>query len=132
MKLWYKASPGTIDKWDDCPYIANGAPDQYQIYIALADSGFPTMVTTADRGTFINYATHPGIIAYGEIIGSSNVADWTEQTINLTYRSLDRIPTHIIVVASACRYGDYFTGSTTSKLWVDDFVLEYDSNIVTQ
>ncbi|MCD8261594.1 MAG: PCMD domain-containing protein, partial [Bacteroides sp.] len=46
--------------------------------------------------------------------------------ILLDYKSLDRIPTHIIVVCTASKYGDFFTGSTSSILWLDDFELIYE------
>ena len=36
------------------------------------------------------------------------------------------VPTHLVLVCSASRYGDYFTGSRDSKMWVDDFELIYD------
>ena len=38
----------------------------------------------------------------------------------------DRKPTHIVVVCSASRWGDYFIGSTSSVLVVDDLELIYD------
>ena len=31
-----------------------------------------------------------------------------------------------MIVCSASRWGDYFTGSTKSEMWVDDFELIYD------
>ena len=37
-----------------------------------------------------------------------------------------RVPTYIVVVASASKYGDYFTGGDGSVLFIDDFSLEYD------
>ncbi len=36
------------------------------------------------------------------------------------------MPTHLIVVCSASRWGDYFTGSTDSCLLVDDLELIYE------
>jgi hypothetical protein len=36
------------------------------------------------------------------------------------------VPTYLIVVCSASKYGDYFTGGAGSVLYVDDFSLEYD------
>ena len=40
--------------------------------------------------------------------------------------SSNRKPTDIILVGSASRYGDYFTGSTGSTLWLDDLELIYE------
>ena len=34
---------------------------------------------------------------------------------------------YLIVVASASKYGDYFTGSKSSVMYVDDFSLIYGS-----
>ena len=31
-----------------------------------------------------------------------------------------------MIVCSASRWGDYFTGSTQSEMWLDDFELLYD------
>jgi hypothetical protein len=66
------------------------------------------------------------VVAYGEMPLPNSVSEWTEFKIDLEYRSTNRVPTHIIVVCSASRYGDYFTGSTSSVLWLDDFELMYD------
>ncbi|MCF0174591.1 MAG: PCMD domain-containing protein, partial [Bacteroidales bacterium] len=50
---------------------------------------------------------------------------WIEVEIPLDYRSVTRRPTHIIVSAASSILGDYFTGSSTSILWLDDLKLEY-------
>ncbi len=118
--------------------LVNGDTDRYQIYIALVDGADydPTAdgadggnhwhtVDTADMaGTGIDYTTDSRVIGYGSYDSDENVVVWTEKTIEIVYRS-DRTPTHIVVVASASMYGDYFTGSTSSVLTVDDFVLVY-------
>lgn len=44
----------------------------------------------------------------------------------IDYRSLTRIPNYIVIVASASKYGDYFTGSTGSTMWLDDLELIYE------
>ena len=46
--------------------------------------------------------------------------------VELDYNSTSRVPTRIMIVASASYYGDYFQGSTSSKMWLDDITLEYD------
>ena len=70
------------------------------------------------------------IIAYGEWDITSTVqgtdGGLMEFEIPLDYRSLDRIPTYIVVVASASKYGDYFTGSGSSTMWIDDLELVYE------
>ena len=55
-----------------------------------------------------------------------NIDEWTEFTIPIEYTATDRVPTHILIVCSSSRWGDYFTGCDKSELWVDDFELLYD------
>lgn len=67
------------------------------------------------------------VIAYGTISEeeAKGTGEWQEFTIDLKYRDITRIPKYIIVVASASKYGDYFTGSTSSLMYIDDFELIY-------
>ena len=46
--------------------------------------------------------------------------------IKLDYKSTQRIPRYILIVASSSKYGDYFTGGAGSTLWLDDLELLYD------
>ena len=76
--------------------------------------------------------TGEGIIAYGEMVlkgevqGSDN--GLLEFFIPLDYRSTERIPTSIILVASASRYGDYYIGAKNSVMWLDDLELIYEES----
>jgi hypothetical protein len=82
--------------------------------------------------------TKGGTIANGDIViyhdgydinrGGKKTEDtgvWKEYTIPIVYNDMDVIPTHIIISCSASQYGDYFVGSTSSRLWLDDFELIY-------
>ena len=68
------------------------------------------------------------VIAYGELVlkESTKGEGLIPFEIDLDYKATDRVPTRIIIVASASYYGDYFQGSTSSKMWLDDITLEYD------
>ena len=46
--------------------------------------------------------------------------------IEIEYRSTAIIPTYIMVTCASSKYGDYFTGSTSSVLYVDQLSLDYD------
>lgn len=72
------------------------------------------------------------VIAYGTISEeeAKGTGEWQEFTIDLKYRDITRIPKYIIVVASASKYGDYFTGSTKSVMYIDDFELIYGNEPV--
>lgn len=128
---WFQYTAGKVDYYGDSTpenaLVKDGGTDMCAIYIALSDANAPYTVNTSE-GNFVDYANDPHIIAYGEIPVSECVTTngWKEFTINLTYRDLTRKPKYIIVVASASKYGDYFTGSTGSLMYLDDFELIYD------
>ena len=79
--------------------------------------------------SFVSKIFHP-IIAYGElpIEKSRGQAEFAEFTIDFEYRSLERIPKYIIIVASSSRYGDYFEGRENSQMWLDDLQLVYPNS----
>ena len=137
LKGWVKYNCGTIDcvpsggtggktpnvgeQDGGIIYIAIGDWD-YNIYGGTAES--PVLVDTRDEKTFFG-PQNEGIIAYGEIRFNES-CEWYEFDIPLEYRNFDRKPTHIIIVCTSSRYGDYFVGSTQSKMWIDDFELMFD------
>ncbi len=151
LKGWFKYTRGnSIDRGDD-PYkseLQNSGGDQCAIYIALADNDGLAADKIAPAAAFeidnrlgadepenfkykntIDFSdSNPNIIAYGTITETEakGTGSWQEFTIDLEYRSLTRIPKYIIVVASASKYGDFFTGSTSSVMYIDDFELVYD------
>lgn len=135
---WFRYTAGTVDYYGDSTpgdaLVQDGGTDMCAIYIALSDADAPYTVNTRD-GNFVDYANDPNIIAYGElpVADCASTGDnWKEFTINLEYRDLKRIPKYIIVVASASKYGDYFTGSTGSVMYIDDFELVYDGQPVVK
>lgn len=114
--------------------LQSGDPDNGAIYIAVGDwtaaeyggdEESPVRIDTRDAGTFFSSAS-PAVIGYGEWILSESVDEWTEFTIPLKYVSTSRRPTHLIIVCSASRWGDYFTGSTDSRMIIDDLELIYE------
>ena len=108
--------------------LSKGDMDVCSIYIALAKKQYT--VDNTDTDTFIDFKGDNNIIAYGEVpvkeCVSTNGA-WKEFTINLEYKTQEKPgDMHLIIVASASKYGDYFTGGDGSVLYVDDFELIYD------
>lgn len=149
LKGWFKYNRGTnVDNGDD-PYkseLTKSGGDQCAIYIALADNdgldgggqmyAFQIDNTLgADDPEHFKYKNtidfsenNPNIIAYGTITedeAKGTNGQWQQFTIDLEYRDLIRTPKYIIVVASASKYGDFFTGSTNSVMYIDDFELVY-------
>lgn len=135
--IWY--STGKID------YVGSGTPKEANItrnkstdmcsaYIALMHVDNPNKNETAitvdntNMSTFPNWKNDERVVAYAELpmeeCGSTN-NEWKEINLNLKYYKKDVKPTHIIIVFSSSKYGDYFTGSTNSILYVDDLELIY-------
>lgn len=103
-----------------------GEPDVCGMYCALLSESL--IVNNTDMSTFPNWETDSRVIAYGSLPDAQNVhsnGQWKEVNIPLVYRDLNRKPTHILIVFSASKYGDYFHGGKGSTLYLDDFSLEY-------
>lgn len=127
---YYKYTPVVMNKVDRKPagvtIVQGETMDQCAIFIALAKNTFTFNNNKEDQ--YIQYATDPNIIAYGELpSGAATAGDgYVEFNIPLKYKNLTDQPTHIIVVCSSSKYGDYMTGGVGSTLYVDDLSLIYD------
>lgn len=132
LKGFYKYKPVNVDNvGNNLPAdatVSKGNPDQCSIYIALAKKSY--LINNKDESSFIKFADDSNIIAYGELPSSAATEgdDYVEFNIPLKYKkeSFDEKPTHIIIVCSASKYGDYMTGGEGSTLYLDDFELVYD------
>ena len=120
---WYSYTPKAIDKVK-APYEdLKGTMDVGKIYVALTDWNSPFNVNT-NTGTFFVPDEDSAVIAYGELeIPENSNGEYKEFTIDLEYRDLERIPTHVLVVATASnsKYADYFTGGVGSTMYIDEF-----------
>jgi len=137
LRGWAKYTQGKIDRIykypDDMPLTTDDF-DQGTIYIALGTwtpeeyggtAQSPVQIYTKDPATFFD-KNGKDVVGYGEWIIDHTVGEWTEFTIPIEYRATDIVPTHMIIICSASRWGDYFTGSTQSRMWLDDFELVWD------
>lgn len=123
---YYKYVTGEVD-YSDTDALPKGSPnDVGNIYIAIGDWDAPVHITTKDKNLFDK--NDPHIIGFGEIVQTANTDGdgLVPFSINIDYRATDRIPTYIVIVASASMYGDYFTGSSASTMWLDDLELVYE------
>lgn len=130
LKGFYKYIPAVINIVKKTPsgvtIVKNKTLDQCAIYIALAKKTY--LIDNKDQSTFIDFKNDSNIIAYGELpSGAATEGDgYVEFNIPLKYKNLTDQPTHIIVVCSSSKYGDYMTGGAGSTLYVDDLSLIYD------
>lgn len=148
LKFYYKGAAGSIDQGNGVPgVISKGDTDVNEVYICLCNMGGPHIVDTRYEETFMNleniktisYCTNINgknssndksdgqVIAYGVWDNTSTKNEWTEITIDLTYNEEYEgvVPNYLMITASASKYGDYFTGSNGSEMYLDDFELVY-------
>ena len=129
LKGWMQYAPKAIDRAGSG--LPAGAPvkgdmDQCGMYVALLTQSIA--IDNTDLSTIPNLETDSRVVAYGALPQEQNVdsnGEWKEVNIPLVYRSLTSKPTHLLVVFSSSKYGDYFHGGTSSTLYLDDFSLEY-------
>lgn len=140
LRGWMKYAQGQIDidlKKVSMPpglTLTNDDMDEGSVYIALGtwtpeeDEGTaesPVQIRTKRSNQKLFDKDNPRVAGYGEMILDKSVGEWTQFTIPIDWRSTAQ-PTHLILVCSASRWGDYFIGSTQSCLWLDDLELIYD------
>lgn len=131
---YYQYTPVAIDNVDSGKLeeaglnVEKGDMDECAIYIALTtdiitvDNSDVTKLFDPNDSRVIAYGTLPSGAATNETENNG----YKEFTIPLKYKNLTDKPTHIIVVCSASKYGDYMTGGDGSILYVDDFSLVYE------
>ncbi len=126
LKGHYHYTPGKIDKTKSKYDHIKGQNDTCHIYAVLADWNAPFVINTTDE-IFLDIKNDPHIIAYGDLQdGKGTDGAYEEFEIKLEYRDMVRKPKYILICAAASKYGDYFTGSTSSVLYVDEFSLSYE------
>lgn len=135
LKGYIKYTPKAITH-TDVSGVNKGDMDSGILYIALVDDShksygnyksYPWIVRTADPDNWLFSKDKPNVLAYGErIFTEATQGDgMIEFEIPIEYFKNDVKPSNIIIVASASRYGDYYTGGEGSTMWLDDLELVY-------
>ena len=133
LKGFYQYAPVTINKVGSkqpANTVKEGDMDICSIYIALS-----TDVCQIDNSNVetiaIDFENDDRIVAYGELSADKCVdtkGQWKDFELKLQYKEskFNVSPTHLIIVCSSSKYGDYFTGGVGSTLYLDDFSLVYE------
>lgn len=138
LKVWVRYTPGIVDFGG---HLEEGSTDNGIIYVAVGEwqsddsqygAEWPVVVRT--KGPSLFDPKDAGTIGYGEHIFTENYGTDTETsmkeiTIPLDYEGYggyNRKPKSIIIVAAASQYGDYYEGSSSSVMWLDDMELIYE------
>lgn len=135
LSVWVNYRPGIVDsKVKTHNYLNEGDSDKGQIYVALTNG--PVKVKTKIKQLFNpdgdkNDDCEYTVVAYGQFTFESAYGDdgsLSNLRIPLEYTSAAKSvkPTHLIIVCSASKFGDYFEGGEGSLLYLDDFELVYE------
>lgn len=126
LKGHFKYTTAAIAYTDAAHADLMGKPDTCIVWIALGDWNEPVEIRTNPKNSKYFDKNDPNIIAYGEMNCGETVTAYRDFEIELDYRSTSRTPKYLLIVCSASKYGDYFTGGPGATMWVDDFSFEYD------
>ncbi|MDE5795206.1 MAG: PCMD domain-containing protein [Muribaculaceae bacterium] len=138
----YRPGGGVSVKSDNEKYVdivANGT-DQGQIYVALTTEPIEIRTNPSNRNLFPSGPTNEDgkahedyskVVAYGEVTWDKAFgADGSLEAVEIPFIYTDRAktlkPKYLVIVASASKFGDFFCGSATSVMYLDDFELVYE------
>jgi len=133
MKGYYDYTSGLIDKVpkDGSLDHLKGQPDKCQILVFLTNWTEPFHIDTV-AGQFVDFSeNNKSIIAVGKLESSVTTNGYKEFVIPLEYRDLNTKPTYAVITCCSSYLGDYFAGSTSSLMYVDEFSFEYDVTKLT-
>lgn len=141
LKGYVKYVPAAVTHEKSEAPLKKGDMDQGIIYVALLDNSltnanysdlsssvpadWPVIVKTKSSARTLFSSKDKNVIAYGEMVfTSATEGDMIEFRIPIDYVTTDKIPSNVMVVCSASKYGDYFVGGP-SVMYVDDLEFEY-------
>lgn len=130
MNVWVHYTPAVMTKKDTSKVPTE--KDHGQIYVAFTDN--TVSISTGDKQYFDpngDPQRNFQVLGYGEVtwegVDYGDGADLKLVNIPVKWNDKARTvkPTHIVIVCSASKYGDYFVGGAGSVMYVDDFELVY-------
>ena len=133
LTFYMNYRPGTVNiiKSGNEQYLdfAKGDPDHGQVYVALTDE--PIEIRTNPENRKLFSVDDPHVVAYGQLTWKENVGadgQMVKIEIPIEYKENAKTtqPKYLVVVASASKFGDYFSGSDATVMYLDDFELVYE------
>lgn len=139
LKFSYKAEVGVIDKnglYDSEGESYLGQQDITRVYAVVVDwtaqhsvsSGMTEPIGMWDPAT-ANSVKEGKIIGYASLNITESQADFTDVEIPFEWYDTEAKPASgnysIVISCATSNRGDYLTGCSTNKLWVDDFEWVY-------
>lgn len=120
IRFWVKNNQGTINEGDHTT-----GTDLAKVYCCLSDRKYT--VNTNDEATLFNPSlSTEGVVAVATWETTASNSSWTQITMDFDYKEgVTTAPTHLVLTFTCSGYGDYFTGSTDSYMYVDDVEFVY-------
>ena len=113
--------------------VIGGQPDVAKIFFCLTDWAAPHCVNSADEKTFFDPRTASGVVGLGYFDSDNNpemvveeTDKWHTMTLPVEYSNPEVVPSQLVLTFTCSGYGDYFTGSSESWMYVDEIELLYD------
>lgn len=131
LRGWAHYRPGAVNQGSqsNCPAgaPASGEKDHGQIFCALTSA--PKEIRTKASNRQLFDPDENIVIAYGQVTWTDNFGpdgDMQQFEITLDWRNRNVKPTYICITASASKYGDFYYGSDSSVMYLDDLELVYE------
>lgn len=134
LKVWanYRpASNASVKSGNEefLPSDFKGGKDHGQIYVAFTTEPVEIRTNPKDRKVF-DAENDPTVLAYGQVTWTDNFGpdgSLAEVEIPIEYKKAaeSQSAKYLIIVVSASKYGDYFSGAAGSVCYLDDFELIY-------
>lgn len=133
LKVWANYRPGKVDivEKDNASYLdfVEGDNDHGQIYVALTVGAVDIRTKASDRKLFNK--DDDQVVAYGQItwteaFGPDGSLQVIEIPIEYKANAQTVRPTHLVITCCASKFGDFFSGSSSSVMYLDDFELVYE------
>ncbi len=138
----YRPGSGVKIKSGNEKYVdlTSGGTDYGQIYIALTTAPIEIRTKASERKLFPASPTNEDgkpsedydkVVAYGQVTWDSAFGpDGSLATIDIPFEYRDiaktQKPRYLVIVASASKFGDFYSGSASSVMYLDDFELIYE------
>lgn len=134
LRVWvnYRPAGNVKVKGGNESYVDDlqaGGTDQGQIYVALTDGPVDIRTKASDRKLF--NPDDQQVLAYNQVtfkeaFGPDGELKMLEIPIVYNDRAKAKRPTHVVIVASASKFGDFYSGAEGSVFYFDDFELVYE------
>lgn len=131
LRVYANYRPGKVDciKSGNESYLdfSKGDNDHGQIYVALTNGTVP--IRTYSKQLFNpdgDYVIAYGQVTWKEAFGPDGQLQMIEIPLEYKQKAQTVRPTHLVITCCASKFGDYFSGSGSSVLYLDDFELVYE------